>query len=651
MEKRLPLFLILSFGILFGWQLAFPPPPKPKTQDQNITSTGLAPGKVTSNPAALPALPSDVLQAEPWSESLIVGRAGELGHYALKFNSLGGTVTELSVDGWYDSGLLDDAQKSEVEHWISLLSPRDLGAGPVGSLLLETSPSSERHFPGGLSRVHWKHEWIYAGAVGTDRVGVRFSHQAVENGYRLTKEIRSVPGALHLEVLLRVDGPSGSSEEIRAHGARFRLIPAVGLSESSEDQYYIEPKARKGYQTADGLEVASEERREHPDPDDLQGELPSGSGTVFVGVDNKYFAVLLRATDAVARETLKGTTWRRVFDQAWLDEHPGEDQAAWRGMLVDQELALTMPGPGASTEYRYELFAGPKDEALMLADEESYAALMEEDLGFFDGIAGLLLLILGTLEGLVGNWGMAIILLTLIVRGTLFPINRRSQTAMAQHATKMKRVQPKLNAIKEQHKDNPQKLRQEQARIMQEEGAFPPLGGCLPMFLQIPVFFGLFSALRVSFDLRQAHFLWVEDLSMPDRLLRIDFNTHLPFIGTIEYLNVLPPLMVVLWIVQQRLMPKPTDEQAARMQKMMMWMPILFGVFLYNYAGGLSLYMITSSLFGIAEYTIVRKIWPIDDAEKVRKPGKFMKRMQEMQEQQARLQKSKKSQGGRKKRR
>jgi YidC/Oxa1 family membrane protein insertase len=372
-------------------------------------------------------------------------------------------------------------------------------------------------------------------------------------------------------------------------------------------------------------------------------------------VDSKYFAVLLRGADPISTETFKGTNWRRVQDPEWLESHPGEEASAWRGMLVDQELALAMPGPGGEMEYRYELFAGPKDEKLMLADQESYVALMEEDLGFFDGIAGLLLTILGALEGVVGNWGMAIILLTLIVRGVLFPINRRSQTAMAQHTTKMKRVQPKLNAVKEQYKDNPQKLRQEQAKVMQEEGAFPPLGGCLPMFLQIPVFFGLFSALRVSFDLRQASFMWVEDLSMPDRLLRIDFNTHLPFIGTIEYLNVLPPLMVVLWIVQQRLMPKPTDEQAARMQKMMMWMPVVFGVFLYNYAGGLSLYMITSSLFGIAEYTIVRKIWPIDDSEQTRKPGKFMQRMKEMQEQQARMQKpqqqGKKQGGGRKKRR
>ncbi|HIG88279.1 MAG TPA: membrane protein insertase YidC [Planctomycetes bacterium] len=653
MEKRLPLFLFLSFGILFGWQMLFPPPAKPEVTPRDGAGTNeQAEGQDSASGARVSAaVPADVLQGEPWSESLILGRAGELGHYSVRFDSLGGTVSELSVDGWYDSGLLDTEQQREVAHWVSLLRPMDLGAGPVGSLLMETSASSAVHFPGGLSKVHWAHEWILS---RNEKVGVRFSHQPKADGYKLIKEIRSVPGDLHLEVLLRIEAPVGS-EELRAHTALFRLIPAVGLSESSEDQWYISPKARKGYETADGLEVDWEERRDGPALDDLEGDLPSGSQTAFVGVDNKYFAVLLRAADSVSRETLKGTRWRRVFDQGWLDDHPGEESKAWRGMLVDQELALAMPGRGAAKEYHFELFAGPKDESLMLADEEAYAALTVADLGFFDGIAGLLLTVLSALEGLVGNWGAAIILLTLLVRGVLFPINRRSQTAMAQHTTKMKRVQPKLNAVKEQYKDNPQKLRQEQAKIMQDEGAFPPLGGCLPMFLQIPVFFGLFSALRVSFDLRQASFLWVEDLSMPDRLLRIDFNTHLPFIGTIEYLNVLPPLMVVLWILQQRLMPKPTDEQAARMQKMMMWMPVLFGVFLYNYAGGLSLYMITSSLFGIAEYTIVRKIWPIDDTEKARKPGKFMKRMKEMQEQQARMQKqqqaSKKSGGGRKKRR
>jgi len=229
-----------------------------------------------------------------------------------------------------------------------------------------------------------------------------------------------------------------------------------------------------------------------------------------------------------------------------------------------------------------------------------------------------MLAVLRFFHGLCGNWGVAIILLTLLVRLVLFPINRRSQTAMARYQSKMKRVQPKLEEVKKRFASDPKKLREAQARIMQEEGAFPPLGGCLPMFLQLPVFFGLFSALRTSFDLRQAPFgLWIHDLSRPDQLLRLDLR--LPLLPDIEYLNVLPILMVVLWVLQQLGMPKPADEQAARMQKMMMFMPVIFGVFLYNYAAGLSLYMMTTSGLSIIEQKVIKKLWPIDDTEVVKK--------------------------------
>jgi YidC/Oxa1 family membrane protein insertase len=185
---------------------------------------------------------------------------------------------------------------------------------------------------------------------------------------------------------------------------------------------------------------------------------------------------------------------------------------------------------------------------------------------------------------------------------------------------------------------------------MQQEGAFPPLGGCLPPLVQIPIFFGLFSALRVAFDLRQGSFLWIDDLSMPDRVAHLGINTHLPFIGVLDWLNILPILMVILWVLQQKVMPKPTDPQAQQMQKMMMWMPVVFGVFLYNYSSGLSLYMVTSSMFGILEYTVVRKIWPLDESEAPKKgKGKLAKRWTTMMEEAQRMQeqKGKKGQKGR----
>jgi len=254
--------------------------------------------------------------------------------------------------------------------------------------------------------------------------------------------------------------------------------------------------------------------------------------------------------------------------------------------------------------------------------------------------------VLNFFQRITGNWGVAIILLTVTVRLVLFPLNRHSQTAMARYQKKMKRIQPMIEEIKKKHAKNPDKLRQEQAALMQRERAFPPLTGCLPIFLQLPVFFGLFSALRASYPLRQAPFFWwIQDLSMPDRLMRIDLNTHLPLIGTIEYLNILPPMMVVLWILQQKTMPTPTDEQAARMQKMMMWMPIVMGFFLYNYAAGLSLYMITQSSLGIFEMGVIKKVWPIDDAELPPKQGGFFQKLAEKQKELERMHKQKGTRG------
>ena len=162
------------------------------------------------------------------------------------------------------------------------------------------------------------------------------------------------------------------------------------------------------------------------------------------------------------------------------------------------------------------------------------------------------------------------------------------------------------------------------------------------MFIQMPIFFGLFSALRTSFDLRQAPFMgYINDLSRPDALFELPFD--IPILHW-ETFNLLPIIMVVMWILQQATMPKPTDPQSARMQKMMMFMPVMMGFFLYNYAAGLSLYMITQSTMGIVEQKVIKKLWPIDDTEIEKKGGGgcgpfsgMMERLAEKQKQQMAL--------------
>ncbi len=404
---------------------------------------------------------------------------------------------------------------------------------------------------------------------------------------------------------------------------------------------YIEPQA-----VAAGRIEGQAELREKPllesKPRDDSGSALSGAFALpagplsFAGVHNKYFAVLARA-DSASAYTLRGATWRLLRDEAFAVSRPADAAKNWRFIATDLLLQLEVPAIGKSVAWSYSVYAGPKDPDALAKSHPDHAVLLAHDLGFFTTIAHFLLAVLNFFHGIFGNWGVAVILLTLSVRLVLFPLNRRSQTAMARYQSKMKRVQPQIEALKKRYEKDPAKLRQEQTLLMQKEGAFPPLGGCLPMFLQIPVFFGLFSALQASFDLRQAPFAgWIVDLAKPDQLFEINFNTHLPFIGTIQYFNLLPILMVVLWVLQQRLMPKPTDEQAIKMQRMMTFMPVFMGFFLYSYAAGLSLYMITQSGLGIIEQVVIKKFWPLDMTEQPKKQGGFWSKIAKLQEEQSR---------------
>jgi YidC/Oxa1 family membrane protein insertase len=653
LEKRLPLALFLSFLILLAWgQLNPPPEPAPTPASNPATS---ARGELSESPtdAGSPAdeaglRPSTrdalaplegTLEAEgEWSDWLELGRAGEPGHYWARFSNRGARLDELRLDGYWDSPDLTDQERGDREHWTQLLVDLETGRGRTGSLLLRASKSSERLVREPLDQVYWQHEVLEDRGATT---GVRFTY-APGTGVTFVKTIEVRPGSYELTVDIELR----NDNEAFTGPAQFVFVPASCVPPETADKFYIEPQAIAAWDSGGEVRVNAERKNERAR--ELHGDLAGTGDLAFGGVHSKYFALLFYALDETTQATLLGASWKRIFDAEYVAENPGTENAGNRQIITELDVRMRIPEPGRTSVYAYSLYAGPKDRAVMAATHASFASLSREDLGFFTAIASILLAVLGFFQGLTGNWGISIILLTLSVRAVLFPLNRRSQTAMARHQTKMKRVQPKIDEIKKKYEGNAQKIRQEQARIMQEEGAFPPLSGCLPVFLQIPVFFGLFQMLRASFDLRQAPFLgWIEDLSKPDHLMRIDLNTHLPFIGTIEWLNVLPPIMVVLWVLQQRVMPKPTDEQAQRMQKMMMWMPVMFGFFLYNYAAGLSLYMITQSTMGILEQTVIKKTWPLDTSEQPKKKSGFMTRLAELQEKAQKQQEAKRrSQGG-----
>ncbi|HEX6883962.1 MAG TPA: YidC/Oxa1 family insertase periplasmic-domain containing protein [Planctomycetota bacterium] len=606
MDKRLPLFLFLSFLILFGWQLLFPAPPSPEAPP------AVAPAGAGAETADEPALSAPVPPAAPAlaaaSEEeleLFVGGAGEAGTpgrrgaYRAVFSNRGARLVTLELADYFHTLGNDEAARRQPANWLTLLARVESDDPRAGALLLAPGPSAQPLVPGGLAQALWQMERLAEPAVG-----VRFRYAPPGGAVVFEKRVEFEPGTWHLRLTLALENVSGGA----ARALGFTLVPAATLPAEFGDQFYAEPTAVAIGRASKNADYRSAHMAA-PRLDE-EGVLEAPSPLSVVGVHNKYFAFLLREANELG--TLSGAGY-----------FPLRDRLAPERALVGAEatLSLALPAQGERRAWEYLVYAGPKDADDFIADAPAHELVLDDDITggigrFFqvDHIAKGLLAVLRLFHGWVGNWGVAIILLTLCVRAVLFPLNRRAQTAMARYQKKMKRVQPRLEEAKKRFEGEPQKLREAQARIMQEEGAFPPLGGCLPIFLQMPIFFGLFSALRVSFDLRQAPFAgWIVDLSRPDRLLRLGLD--LPLLPSLEYLNVLPILMVVLWVLQQLGMPKPADEQAARMQKMMMFMPVLFGFMLYNYAAGLSLYMITTSGCSIVEQKVIKKLWPIDDTE------------------------------------
>lgn len=220
------------------------------------------------------------------------------------------------------------------------------------------------------------------------------------------------------------------------------------------------------------------------------------------------------------------------------------------------------------------LYFGPKSVDKMQNIDPELATII--NYGWFAPIAKILLEILKQSHNLVGNWGLAIILLTLLVRFLVLPFNIYSSRSMKA----MQRIQPMINSLKERYKDDPVRMNKEMMALMKENKA-NPLGGCLPMLLQLPVFFALWRVINSSIELYQSPFaFWITDLSVHDKFF------------------VLPVLMGVTMYIQQKMTPTAMDPAQA---KIMQFIPVIFTVFMLQIPSGLALYMVISTTFGITQ--------------------------------------------------
>ena len=303
----------------------------------------------------------------------------------------------------------------------------------------------------------------------------------------------------------------------------------------------------------------------------------------WAAMTNQFFTTILTPLNGKVSEA-----WGRPFDIKGTSTPP----------LQGMEGALGMPGfvlqPGQSNTLRFQIYAGPKLYARLAKLEHDEAAIM--NFGFFKLISQALLNFLNLLHSWVNSYGWAIILLTACVKGVLWPLQNKANKSMR----RMSALAPKMQELKEKYKADPTRMNQEVMKLYKEHGV-NPVGGCLPMMIQIPIFFGLFSMLGQAAELRNAPFLWVRDLSQPDTLFTIPGLGFIPFLGDPAHglpINVLPLLMGATNIWLMRMTPKTGDSTQRRI---MMFMPLIFLVFCYNFAAALALYYTTQNLFTILQ--------------------------------------------------
>ncbi|OQX23320.1 MAG: membrane protein insertase YidC [Desulfobacteraceae bacterium IS3] len=253
-------------------------------------------------------------------------------------------------------------------------------------------------------------------------------------------------------------------------------------------------------------------------------------------------------------------------------------------------------GPGASGAFDFNLFFGPK--SLKVLNKLNNNLDKAINFGWFDFIAKPCLWLLNFLYGFIPNYGVAIIILTVLVKAVLWPLGNISYKSM----NEMKKIQPLMTEIREKYKDDKQRMNQEVMNLYKTY-KINPMGGCLPMVAQIPVFFALYRMLYDAIELRHAPFFgWINDLSAPDRLF--PFDMAIPFMEPPYGIPVLTIIMGATMLLQQKMSPPPGDPAQA---KMMMFMPVIFTVIFINFSSGLVLYWLINNILSISQQYYVSK--------------------------------------------
>lgn len=406
----------------------------------------------------------------------------------------------------------------------------------------------------------------------------------------------------------------------------------------------------------------------------------NGNRLAWAGLTNRYFGVAIHGvaesdtpTTSIPLLTPVESVSRVLLDPAARPNEP------------NYVLGLEVTSPAyevaarTASQHQIGIYAGPLSRSLISSNPSAEAVMLRQlvqytfggPCGFctFPWLAHILVWLLNLIHDYVTfDWALAIIVLVLIVRTVLHPVTKWSQIRVQRFSHQMQQMAPKQKKIQEKYKSDPKRMQAEMAKLWREEGINPAgMLGCLPMFLQTPVWIALYASLYFAIELRhEAGFFGVfqllggwpflADLAQPDSAIPLPQAMHfaLPLMGTITAINVLPLLLGVVFFVQQKyMMPPPTatmtPEQQAQQRMMKVMMVVMFPIFMYNAPSGLAVYFIANSALGIIEMRYIRAHINKNDllTPKQRNPGKktYMQRLMERAQQRQEMMQAARGQG------
>ncbi|MCG8636724.1 MAG: membrane protein insertase YidC [Desulfobacterales bacterium] len=547
-QKRLLLAVVLSIIVLVGYQFYFTPEPQLDNPSQEVPSqTQEQPAQPQSNVSDYTAQQVQVPQPAV-KDFRTISVSTPLYNIAVSEHMA--AVTSLTLKDFKETNRKDSPLKQ-------LVSPELINTRG-GTLSFDTAGGSIQ----GLGNA------VYSADADVTDLTLNEGEKTITFSW-------TNPQGISVKKILRFRADSYliDCDVVIQNGSGMPVNDAISFSIPGLYNDEVRKRSRFAFE---GPVVYLDNQFDDIDPDDLE-DKDTYTGTFgWAGYTDRYFLTAVMPREA-SPATLKLSYVNDIVDSRYVQKVERLD-------------------PGKQGKYGFTLFMGPKSHKVLSQYDNDLAKSI--NFGFFDILAKPLLIVMNIIHDVLPNYGIAIILLTVLIKLIFWPLGTKSYKSM----NEMKKVQPLMMEIREKYKDDKQRMNQEIMGLYKTYKV-NPASGCLPLLVQMPIFFALYRMLYMAIELRHAPFVgWINDLSGPDRLFNFDFS--IPFMYAPSGIPVLTLVMGASFLLQQKMTPTAGDPMQA---KMMMLMPIFMTVLFINFPAGLVLYMLVNNVISMGQQFYTQK--------------------------------------------